>query len=175
MSPLTRGRVGRETSGLRLSSRNPSHFRTGRSFLLAEGVLLIALGIAGFVSAATYPDAAPGGAPVLLLALTPWHSATLLGFGLLAVLGALRRRAATAVTLLGTVVFLVLTVVGAVAAAHHAPGPLGLEPRDIVLHAALAAVNFAVFYWLIPDVLEGPDWIRRRRRPPGSAPLGDRR
>lgn len=53
MSPLTQGPMGRLTSGLRLVSRNPKHFRNGRWFLLAQGVLLIALGTAGFVSAAT--------------------------------------------------------------------------------------------------------------------------
>ena len=161
MSPVTQGPVGRLTSGLRLVSRNPGHFRQGRWFLLAEGVLLIALGIAGFFSAATHPDAPPAGAPVLVLALTPWHSAILLGFGVLAVAGTLQRHAAIIVTALGAVGFVVLVFIGAVAAAHHAPGPLGFEARDIVLHGVLAAANFAVLYWLIPDVLEGPDWVPR--------------
>lgn len=64
--------------------------------------------------------------------------------------------------------FVGLVFVGAVAAVHHAPGPLGFEPRDIVLHAVLAAVNFAVLYWLIPDALEGPDWVRRPGRRAGQ-------
>jgi hypothetical protein len=162
MSPLTEGPFGRLTSGLRQISRNPSHFHTGRWFLLAEGVLLIALGVVGFVSAATHPAAGPAGAPELMLALTPAHSAVFLGFGLLAVLGTLQRHAAIIVTTVGAVMFLGLVFVGAVAAVHHAPGPLGFEPRDIVVHAALAAVNFAILYWLIPDALEGPDWVRRR-------------
>lgn len=178
MSPLTEGPMGRLTSGLRLVSRNPNHFRTGRWFLLAEGVLLIALGIAGFVSATTHPDAPPTGAPVLVLALTPWHSAVLLGFGMLATLGALQRRAAISVTALGAVIFVALVIIGAVSAAHHAPGPLGFEPRDIVLHGLLAAANFAVLYWLIPDALEGPDWVPRRgahtphRPEPTTPPTG---
>ncbi|WP_165774204.1 DUF4383 domain-containing protein [Mycolicibacterium sphagni] len=137
----------------------------GRWFLLAEGVLLIALGIAGFASDAMHPDATPvGSALVSVLAMTHWHSAILLSFGVLAMLSSLRRRAAITITAVGAVVFAGLVIVGAVAAAHHAPGPLGLEPRDIVLHGVLAAANLAVLYWLIPDVLEGPDWIRR----PGS-------
>ena len=178
MSPVTQSPFGRLTSGLRQVSRNPGHFRTGRKLLLAEGILLIALGIAEFVSEATHPDATVG---ALVLAMTPWHSAMLLGYGVLAILGSLRRRAAITVTAIGAVAFAVLVIVGAVAAAHHAPCPLGLEPRDIVLHGALAALNFAVLYWLIPDVLEGPDWIRspglesvtgptRRRRRPESLP-----
>jgi len=146
---------------MRLESRNPSHFRQSRWFLLGEGLLLIALGVAGFISAATHPDAPPSGAPVLVLALTPWHSAILLGFGILALLGMLQRRAAITVSATAAVVFMVLVIIGAVAAAHHAPGPLGFEARDIVLHGVLASANFAVLYWLIPDVLEGPDWVTR--------------
>ncbi|CAN5661964.1 hypothetical protein BH09ACT8_BH09ACT8_14920 [soil metagenome] len=161
MSPIIRGPFGRRTSGLRLESRDPGHFRTGRRFLLAEGLLLIALGIAGFVSAANRPNSPPTGAPVMVLALTPWHSALLLGLGLLTALSTLRRRAAVAASSVNAVVFLGLVIIGAVSSAHHASGPLGFEPRDIVLHGMLAAANFAVVYWLIPDVLEGPDWIPR--------------
>ena len=161
MSPIIRGPFGRRTSWLRLESRNPSHFRSGRWFLLAEGVLLITLSAAGFISAATHPDSPPTGAPVLVLALTPWHSAVLVGFGLLAMLSTLKRRAAVVVTSLSAVFFLGLVLIGAVSAAHHAPGPLGFEARDIVLHGLVAALNFAVLYWLIPDVLEGPDWVPR--------------
>ena len=163
MSPVTRSTHGHSTSGLRQVTRNPEHFRLGRWYLLAEGVLLIALGIAGFASDATHPEAARAGAPVLVLAMTPWHSAALLGFGLLAAFSSLRRRAAITVTSAGAVTFAVLVIAEAVAATHHAPGPLGLEPRDIMLHGGLAALNFAVLYWLIPDVLEGLDWVRPPR------------
>lgn len=162
MSPVTQGPMGRSTSGLRLVSRNPSHFRNGRWFLLAEGALLIGLGSAGFVSAATHPHAPPTGAPVLGLALTPWHSVVLFGSGVLAVFGVLQRRVAITVTALSAVTFLALVIIGAVLSAHHAPGPLGFEPRDIVLHSVLAVATLAVLYWLIPDVLEGPDWVSRR-------------
>ncbi len=168
MSPITRSSFGRLTSGMRQVSRNPGHFHTGRWCLLGEGVLLIALGVAGFVSTTTHPDAGPAGAPVLVLALTPWHSGLLLAFGLLAVVGTLERRAAIAVTTFGTLMFLVLVFVGAVAAVHHAPGPLGLDTPDIVLHGVLAAANFAILYWLIPDVLEGPDWVRKRNPLPAA-------
>jgi hypothetical protein len=173
MSPVTQGPVGRLTSGLRLVSRNPAHFRRGRWFLLAEGLLLIALGTAGFVSAATHPDSPPAGAPVLVLALTPWHSAILLGFGVLAAAGTLQRHAAIIVTALGAVGFVILVFIGAVAAVHRAPGPLGFEPRDIVLHGVLAAANFAVLYWLIPDALEGPDWEPRTWKPQSTQPAAE--
>ena len=166
MSPTTRGPVPGLTSGLRQVSLNPWHFRTGRWFLLTDGVVLCVLGVAGFVSAAIHPVFGPAGAPVLVLALTPWHSALLLGFGVLGILGAVTRRAALIVTATGAVVFVALVLIGSVAAAHHAPGPLGSTARDIVLHGVLAATNFALLYWLIPDALEGPAWVRRPRRSP---------
>ncbi len=175
MSPVTQGPVGRLTSGLRRVSRNSGAFRSGRWFLLAEGVLLIALGTAGFVSDATHPDAPPAGAPVLVLALTPWHSAILFGFGVFAALGALRRRAAITVTAVSAVIFVALMIVGAVSAVHQVPGPLGFEAGDVILHGVLAMANFAVLYWLIPDVLEGPDWVPRRKVPVGTAGSRPRR
>lgn len=166
MSPVTRGPMESLTSGLRLVSRKPSHFRSGRWFLLADGVLLIALGVAGYVSAAAHPHAPPTGAPVLGLALTPWHSALFVGLGVLAVIGVVRRHAAITAAALSTVAFLALVIIGAIAAAHHVPGPLGFEPRDIVLHGVLGVANFAVLYWLLPDVLEGPDWVPRQETNP---------
>ena len=175
MSPVVRGAAGRLTSDMRLVSRNPSHFRSGRWFLAAEGAVVVVLGGAGFVSNAWHGDVAPVGAPVLMLALTPWHSAILLVFGLLALIGSMNRRAAVTVAATGTVAFLVLVVVGAVSAIPHTAGPLGLDPRDIVLDAMLSAANFAVLYWLIPDVLEGPDWVRlpgaRESSRPPTSPL----
>ena len=162
MAPVTEGPFGRLTSGLRLVSRDGPHFRTGRWFVLAEGVVLVVLGVWGFVSAASHPGAGPTGAPVLILALTPWHSAVLLVIGLVVMLSAVQRHAAVIVTAAAGVIFVLLVFIGAIAAAHHAPGPLGLDNGDMVLHGVVAAVNFALLYWLLPDVLEGPDWVRRR-------------
>ncbi|MFL0239937.1 DUF4383 domain-containing protein [Mycobacterium sp. SMC-17] len=163
MSPRTRGPFGRLTAGMRQVSRNPRHFRTGRWFLVGEGMALILLGSAGFVSLATHPKEGAAGAPVWVLALTPWHSAVFAGFGVLAVLSAAYRRLAVAVTSLGAVMFVALMVAGAVAAAHHEPGPLGLHTPEIIVHGLVAAANVAILYWLVPDALEGPDWIKRPR------------
>lgn len=162
MSPDVRGPLPPATSDLRRVSRNPQNFHTGRWFLLAQGLVLCALGITGFISAATHPEAGAFGAPVLMLALTPWHSALLLGFGVAGLVGALQRHAAVVITAVGAVVFVALVFVGAVAAAHHAPGVLGFEASDIVLHGFLTATNIGLLYWLLPDVLEGKDWVPRR-------------
>jgi hypothetical protein len=81
---------------------------------------------------------------------------------LLAILSTLRRRTSVTLTALATVMFFVMVIIGSVAAAHATPGPLGFDPRDIVLHAVIAAVNLALLMWLIPDLVEGPAWTPRR-------------
>lgn len=132
MSPVVRSSGGRLTSGIRQISRNPSHFRSRRWLLVAEGTLLIVLGGAGFVSDAMHPDAAPAGAQVLVLALTPWHSGALLGFGVLALIGSLTRRAAITVAGVGAVTFLLLVIAGAVVrhpSGARAAGPGTARPR----------------------------------------------
>jgi hypothetical protein len=162
MSPDTKDRVPGLTSRLRRVSLNPSHYRSGRWFVLAQGVVVSTLGLAGIVSSAVHSHAPASGAPVLGLALTYAHGGLLLGFGVLASLSALRRRTTVMLTATATVVFFVLVIIGGVAVAHATPGPLGFAPSDIVLHAVIAAVNLALLMWLIPDLVEGPAWIRHR-------------
>jgi hypothetical protein len=69
--PVTAGHVPGLTSGLRRVRTDPRRFHSGRWFVLAEGVLVSAFGIAGLVSAALHPHAGPTGAPVLGLTSTP--------------------------------------------------------------------------------------------------------
>ncbi|HZC54026.1 MAG TPA: hypothetical protein VE441_16230, partial [Mycobacterium sp.] len=83
--PVTAGHVPGLTSGLRRVRTDPRRFRNGRWFLLAEGALVSAFGIAGLISAALHPHAGPTGAPVLGLATAPVHSAILLAFGVAAI------------------------------------------------------------------------------------------
>ncbi|MDQ2707660.1 MAG: DUF4383 domain-containing protein [Actinomycetota bacterium] len=171
MSPVTKSPYWGPKSSLRQVSQSPSHFRSARWFLLAEGLTVAALGIAGLVSSWAHPGVGRAGAPVLALSLTPVHSGVLLGFGLLAILASFRRRAAVTVAGFGVVCYLLLFAIGTVAAVRHAPGPLGFDLGDSVLHAALMAVNLAVFIWLLPDALEGRAWVPRRR-PSGDEPGG---
>lgn len=151
MSPTTQGPVPGLTSQLRRVSLNPAHYRSGRWFLLAQGMCLCALGIAGIIYSAGHT-----GVRVLGLALTPAHGGFLLGFGVLAMLASLRRRAAVVLTVTATIVFIVLLVIGAVATAHAAPGLFGFDPRGIVLNGMLVGINLALLIWLLPDLLEGP-------------------
>lgn len=162
MSPTTKSPFWGEQSELRPVSLNPSHFRTGRVVLLAEGALLAALGLWGFIASAAHPTAGRAGAPVLVLELTPAYSGVLVGLGVLAVLSAWRRRSALIITGVETVAFVLLFVIGTVASARSAPGPLGFDPADSVLHLIFMALNLALLMWLAADSLEGPRWIRRR-------------
>jgi hypothetical protein len=162
MSPVTKGPVPGLTSGLRRVSVDPSHFRSGRWLLLAEGLAVGALGIAGIVSSSAQTSAARA----LGLGLALWQAGSLLGFGLLAVMASLRRRVAVIVTASAAVAFLVLLVISSVAVVHGGPRTAGFRPFDIVLYGVLAGLNLALLMWLVPDALEGPAWVPARRHRP---------
>lgn len=165
MSPTTKSPFCGKDSALKPVSRSPSHFRTGRVVLLIEGAVLAILGVWGSIAASVQPNPGPAGASVLVLALTPAHSGVLLGFGVLAGLSAWWRRSALIVTGVGAVGFLLLFAVGTVASARSAPGPLGFDPGDSVLHVVFMALNLALLMWLAAETLEGPRWVRRRPAP----------
>jgi hypothetical protein len=161
MSPVSEDPVPGATSGLQRISLNPAHFRSARWLLLAEGLLVGALGGVGLVAAGAHSGPGPAGVPVLGLTLTPAQSGLLLGFALLAVGATGYRRAAVIVTGVGAAGCLLLLVIGGVAAAYDRPGPFGFTLHGILLHALLAAINLAILIWLIPDSLEGPEWVKR--------------
>ena len=164
MSPTTKSPYDGSDAPLRPVSLNPAHYRSGRWFLLAEGLVLLILGGYGLIAAAMHPVAGPTGVPVLgVLHLAPAHSGVLLGYGILAVLATIRRRPTVIITGVGTVGFLLLFTIGTAAAARVRPGPLGFDLGDSVLHGVLLAANLALLMWLLPDALEGPAWVRRRR------------
>lgn len=162
--PVTAGPVPGATSGLRRVPMDPGRFHSGRWMLLAEGVLVSAFGIAGLVSAALHPHAGPTGAPVLGLASTPAQSGILLALGVAGILAVGSRRTAVTVTAGSAVAYTLLLFFSSVATARAIPTPLGFHAADIVLHGVLAAVNFALLMWLIPDELGDEVWAPRRRR-----------
>ncbi|OBI82297.1 hypothetical protein A9X00_07940 [Mycobacterium sp. 1245805.9] len=143
---------------------DPGRFHSGRWFLLIEGALVSAFGIAGLISAALHPHAGPTGAPVLGLMTTPAHSGLLLAFGVMAIAAVARRRTAVAVTALSAVAYLMLLFFSSVATARRVPTPMGFHAADVLLHGVLAAVNLALLMWLIPDELGDEVWAPRRRR-----------
>jgi hypothetical protein len=156
--------------GLRRVRTDPRRFRNGRWFLLAEGVLVSAFGIAGLISAALHPHAGPTGAPVLGLATAPAHSAILLVLGLAAIAAVANRRAAVAVTALSAVAYMALLFFSSVATAREMPTSLGFHAADVVLHGGLAVVNLGLLMWFIPDELGDKAWVPRGRRGRGRAP-----
>ncbi|WP_196773405.1 DUF4383 domain-containing protein [Mycobacterium colombiense] len=152
------------TSGLRRIPMDPGRFHSGRWFLLVEGVLVSAFGIAGLISAALHPHAGPTGAPVLGLATTAAHSAILLAFGVAAIAAIGFRRAAVTVTAVSAIAYLMLLFVSSVATARAKPTLFGFHAADIVLHGVLGIVNLALLMWLIPDELGDEAWGPKRGR-----------
>jgi hypothetical protein len=162
--PVTAGPVPGMTDGLRRVPADPKRFRSGRWFLLAEGVLVSVFGIAGLISAALRPHVENTRAPVSGMASTPAHSAILLALGLVAIVAVGSRRAAVTVTALSAVGYLVLLFVSSVGAARGLPTPSGWQSAGVLLHGVLAVVNLALLMWLIPDELGDETWVPRRRR-----------
>ena len=169
MGRSTLGRVPGRTDGLEKVSLDPSHWRTGRRLLVAQGVIVGVCGGVGLAWAIAGEGARPAAGVALVgVSVSPVQAATLLGFGLLAVVAGVSRRAGVIFSGLAAVSWLVLMIICTVAAAHHAPGPMGFDLRDSLLYAALAAYNFGLLMWLSADALEGPAWVRRTPRDHGK-------
>jgi len=108
------------------------------------------------------------------LPLTPGLSIALLVLALAAG-GATAGRPAAKVFLLAASSTAVALVIGAgVAAAHQRPGPLGFTATAIVWWAIVFCYNLGLGIWMIPDHLEGPAWVWRRRPRGQPATLEDR-
>lgn len=143
---------------------DPGRFHSGRWFVLVEGVLVSAFGIAGLISAALHPHAGATGTSVLGLSTTAAHSAILLTFGVAAIAAIGYRRAAITVTAVSAIAYLMLLFVSSVATARAKPTLFGFHAADIVLHGVLAIVNLALLMWLIPDELGDEAWGPKRGR-----------
>ncbi len=174
MARLTSRRRPGETPDLEKVSLDPSHWRTGRIFLLLQGILIGALGaVAAGWAIASSPESA--GVALLGLRITLLHSAVLLAYGALACLVSLSRRAALWFTALAASLGFAMVIVSAAAAYYDAPGPMGFDLRDTLLYAVLAAYNTGLVMWLNADAIEGPAWIPRRRpRKAESSNAGER-
>jgi hypothetical protein len=152
-------------SRLRQVDLDPSHYRVGRWLLLAQGLVLIGLGVAGLRAGVGHPRPA-GGAQVLMLRLTPLHAGALLAFGLLVVAAIGSRRATTWATAVSLLAAMLAFTIGVTAATDGPAGPWGLDFGDAWLHAVVMVVDLALLVWLLPDELQDPAWMPRRRPSP---------
>jgi hypothetical protein len=168
--PVMSGSTGRRVPGgsdddLEKVSVDASRWRTGRRFLVAEGVIVGAFGGVGLAWAMAGAKAPPSaGVAFLGLNIAVVQAAMLLGFGVLAVVAALSRWAGVIFTGIAAMAWLVLAILCTDAAVHGAPGALGFDLRDSLVYAALIAYNFGVYTWLTSDALEGPARVRRPAR-----------
>ena len=130
-----------------------------------------ALGVLALVDAATDTGYGPAGAPVLGLWLNAAQGGLLLGFAMLAVVAAVKRRTAVIFSAVAAVGWATLLVACMAAAARGVYGPLGFDARDGLLYGALAVYHLALLLWFEADQLEGPAWVRERRS--SSSPGAD--
>ncbi|MBX7434343.1 hypothetical protein JDV09_19900 [Mycobacterium sp. Y57] len=152
---------------LRRISLDPGHWRQVRRLLFAEAVVLALVGIGGL---AAYTFAGPLRIGAGALELTPALSVAMLLVALAAAVAATRRTLAGWFSAAVAVGGLVLVIVSAVAATHSAPGPFGFTDATVLIYAAAFVFHFALGVWLIPDHIEGPEWV-----PAGLAAVSERR
>jgi hypothetical protein len=142
--------------------------------LAAQAVALGVLGVTGLIGVLVRPHA--DGWRLLGVPLTPALSAVLLVIAGAATLGSAHRGSAKVFTLAVSAIAVTLMVVCSVAAAHHDPGPLGFTAPAILLWAVLFCYNLGSAMWILPDQIQGPAWIPRRRPRrrghPGESPMG---
>ena len=158
MARDTRGPVPGETTDMRRVSLTASHWHRGRWWLIGQAGVLAVLAIAVVAVLATGRNAA-----VVADVRIGWPLAlTLLGVAIASGFGALWRRLALLVTVTVGVGALLLVVVCAVAATHHSH-PFGSTTAVLLVWATLFCYDSAIAVWLVPDHIEGPAWVFRRR------------
>lgn len=136
---------------------DPPRFRQARLVLLAEGVLLVALGGWAAIAAALYHGAEPDGAAVLVFRFTMIHALVILGTGVLAIAGASNRRLGLTFSVLQTVCYLFVFIISAGNRNSFS------DAADSVLHGALAALGLVLVMWIAARAMNGSSWIRARR------------
>jgi hypothetical protein len=147
-------------SGIVPVDPDPPRFRQARILLVAEGVLLIALGIWAAIAAAGYHGTAPDGASVLGMRFTMIHALVILGTGVRAVVSASSRRLGLAFAGLQTVCYLFVFIISA--GNRNSFSDAGTS----ILHGALAALGLLLVMWIAARALNGTTWRRVRAGSP---------
>lgn len=127
-------------------SLNRSRYRTGRWLVVAQGAAYIVLGSVVWRAEAL--------------------GIALVTAGLITAVASARRRSAVIVTAIGSATGLAMVIVCAVASIHHASGPMGFDPTDILLYGFIGAFSLGLLMWLCPDSIEGKVWRYRSGDPP---------
>jgi hypothetical protein len=155
----------------------PMRFRSGRWFLLAEGLLISELACFAVTAEAFHPGSRPVGGALFGLVLTPVRIGLLFVCGVAAILATLNRRAALVVTAIASVGLLALTTIGDIAAADSLPHKWGIDPHNAGLYAVLLTYNFALLVWMIPNTTARSRPVMRRvpwRAAPATSQTGSR-
>ena len=160
MARDTRGPVPIATSDLRRVSLNLPHWRQARWLLAVEAVAAAMAGVAGLIGVVLAPRG--GGFCLAGVPFTPALSAVMLGIAAAAAAAMSHRRAAKLFSAGVIAASVALMVICAVAAAHHDPGPLGFTAPAILMWGVLFCYNLGLGMWLLPDQIQGPEWIPRR-------------
>ncbi|WP_142391350.1 hypothetical protein [Mycobacterium sp. ENV421] len=166
MARDTRGPVPGETDDLRRVSLNPPHWREARRMLAAEAAVLAVLAVITLVMAITAGSRTPG-PQILDIGVSAPLGWTLLGAAVAAGVAVVWRRAARVITATLSIGAVLLVVICAVAAVHHTH-LFGSTTPVLLVWALVFCYNFAVAIWLVPNHIEGPDWIARRTARPAA-------
>ena len=121
----------------------PRRRHPAQVFCLAVGLLLVALGLLGFVASTAFGTGEPQGGHMLVFEVNGWHNLVHLASGLLLLAGAGDWRRARLVTFAFGVVYGLVTIIGLI----DGNDVLGLIPVDVadnLLHAALTIGALAV-------------------------------
>jgi hypothetical protein len=137
---------------------DPPRFRQARPILLAEGILLVALGIWAVIAAVGYHGTAPDGAAVLGMRFTMIHALVILGTGALAVVATADRRLGLTFAGLQTVGYLFVFIISAGNVNSFSDG------ADSILHGALSALGLVLVMWIAARALNGDSFRRTRER-----------
>jgi len=143
-----------------VGTREHDHGRRGWSpaqwFRLVGGLTLVAAGLLGFISDATFDtstsvdtdtggnaDGQLQGDGFLGFEVNGWHNLVHLGSGLLLLVGIVRHGLARTVALVFGVVYVIVTIIGLIDG-NDILGILPINPADNILHAALALIALFV-------------------------------
>lgn len=160
MARDTQGPVPGATDGMRRVSLTAPHWRGARRMLAAQAVVLAVLAV---LTLAVTMVSAPHtrGPQIVGIGVGATLGWTLLGAAVAAGVAVMWRRVALVVTSVLSIAALTLVVTCAVAVVHGAH-PFGSTAPVLLVWASLCCYNFAVAMWLVPDQIEGPDWITER-------------